>query len=87
MKNITFALEAFEQFNDWAVEDKKIHRKIVTLINDILREPFTGLGKPEPLKHELSGYWSRRITDEHRLVYEVTETEIIILSCRFHYDD
>lgn len=86
MKNITFALEAFEQFNDWAAQDKKIHRKTITLINDILRQPFTGLGKPEPLKHELSGYWSRRITDEHRLVYEVTETEIIILSCRFHYD-
>ncbi|MDZ8258689.1 Txe/YoeB family addiction module toxin [Nostoc sp. ChiQUE01b] len=87
MKNITFALEAFEQFNDWAAQDKKIHRKIITLINDIVRQPFTGIGKPEPLKHELSGYWSRRITDEHRLVYEVTETEIIILSCRFHYDD
>jgi toxin YoeB len=87
MKNITFAPEAFEQFNDWAAQDKKIHRKIVTLINDILHQPFTGLGKPEPLKHELSGYWSRRITDEHRLVYKVSETEIIILSCRFHYDD
>ncbi len=87
MKNITFAPEAFDQFNDWAAQDKKIHRKIINLINDILRQPFTGLGKPEPLKHELSGYWSRRITDEHRLVYGVTETEIIILSCRFHYDD
>jgi len=87
MKNITFAPKAFEQFNDWAAQDKKIHRKILTLINEILREPFTGLGKSEPLKHELSGYWSRRITDEHRLVYEVTDTEIIILSCRFHYDD
>ncbi|WP_017317061.1 Txe/YoeB family addiction module toxin [Mastigocladopsis repens] len=87
MKNITFAPEAFEQFNDWTTQDKKIHRKIITLINDILRQPFIGLGKPEPLKHELSGYWSRRITDEHRLVYKVTETEIIILSCRFHYDD
>ena len=87
MKNITFAPEAFEQFNDWAAQDKKIHRKIITLINDIVRQPFTGLGKPEPLKHELQGYWSRRITDEHRLVYEVTETEIIILSCQFHYDD
>ncbi|MBD2167656.1 Txe/YoeB family addiction module toxin [Calothrix membranacea FACHB-236] len=87
MQNITFAPEAFAQFNEWATEDKKIHRKIISLINDILRQPFTGLGKPEPLKHELSGYWSRRITDEHRLVYKVTETEIIILSCRFHYDD
>ena len=87
MKNITFAPEAFEQFNDWVTQDQKVHRKIITLINDILRQPFAGLGKPEPLKHELSGYWSRRITDEHRLVYEVTDTEIIILSCRFHYDD
>jgi toxin YoeB len=87
MRNITFAPEAFEQFNDWAAQEKKIHRKIVNLINDVLRQPFAGLGKPEPLKHELSGYWSRRITDEHRLVYKVTETEIIILSCRFHYDD
>lgn len=87
MKNITFTLEAFDQFNDWVAEDKKVHRKIIILINDILRQPFAGLGKPEPLKHELSGYWSRQITDEHRLVYEVTDTEIIILSCRFHYDD
>ena len=87
MRNITFAPEAFEQFNNWIAQDKKIHRKIITLINDILREPFTGLGKPESLKYELSGYWSRRITDEHRLVYKVTETEIIILSCQFHYDD
>lgn len=87
MRNITFAPEAFEQFNDWAARDKKIHRKIINLINDILRQPFIGLGKPEPLKYELNGYWSRRITDEHRLVYRVTETEITILSCRFHYDD
>lgn len=87
MRNVTFTPEAFEHFNDWATQDKKIHRKIITLINDTLRQAFTGLGKPEPLKHELKGYWSRRITDEHRLVYKVTETEIIILSCRFHYDD
>ena len=87
MRNVTFAPEAFEQFNDWAAQDKKTHRKIINLINDILRQPFVGLGKPEPLKYELNGYWSRRITDEHRLVYRVTEIEITILSCRFHYDD
>ena len=87
MRNITFAPEAFEQFNDWAAQDKKTHRKIINLINDILRQPFAGLGKSEPLKYELNGYWSRRITDEHRLVYRVTEIEITILSCRFHYDD
>lgn len=72
MKNITFALEAFEQFNDWAAQDKKIHRQIITLINDIIRQPFTGLGKPEPLKHELSVYWSRRITDEHRFELSIS---------------
>jgi toxin YoeB len=71
MRNITFAPEAFEHFNGWAAQDDKIHRKIITLINDIIRQPFTGLGKPEPLKHDLKGYWSRRITDEHRLVYKV----------------
>ena len=87
MRNITFTPEAFDNFNGWAIQDKKIYRKIITLINDMLRQPFTGLGKPESLKHDLQGYWSRRITDEHRLVYKVSETEIIILSCRFHYDD
>jgi toxin YoeB len=51
-----------------------------------LRHPFSGIGKPEPLKHQLKGYWSRRINDEHRLVYKITETEIIIISCKFHYD-
>ena len=86
MRNIVFAPKAFEQFNSWAKEDKKIYAKIVQLINDTLRQPFAGLGKPEPLKHELKGCWSRRITDTHRLVYKVTETELIILSCRFHYD-
>ncbi|MEL7329343.1 MAG: Txe/YoeB family addiction module toxin, partial [Cyanobacteria bacterium J06559_1] len=76
----------FDQFNFWASQDKKTHRKIVSLINDVLRQPFEGLGKPEPLKHDLKGCWSRRITDEHRLVYKVTESSIIILSCRFHYE-
>ncbi|MCH2245601.1 MAG: Txe/YoeB family addiction module toxin [Crocosphaera sp.] len=62
-----------------------MYKKIVELINDILRQPFSGLGKPEPLKHNLKGYWSRRINDEHRLIYQVTDTEIIIISCKFHY--
>lgn len=85
MKNITFLPEAFDEFSAWAIQDKKVYRRIIKLINDILRQPFTGIGKPEPLKHELKGYWSRRITDEHRLVYQVTETSIVIVSCRFHY--
>lgn len=86
MRNIVFDQKAFQQFNNWANEDKKTYRKIVDLINDVLRHPFSGIGKPEPLKNNLKGYWSRRITNEHRLVYKVTDTEIIIISCQFHYD-
>jgi len=76
----------YNDFTNWATEDKKIHKKIITLIKDVGRSPFVGLGKPEPLKHQLKGYWSRRITDEHRLVYKMTETSIIIASCKYHYD-
>ncbi|MCA2665714.1 MAG: Txe/YoeB family addiction module toxin [Microcystis sp. M048S1] len=65
--------------------DKKVDAKIVSLIKDVQREPFSGLGKPEALKHELSGLWSRRITKEHRLVYSVSDQEIVIISCKFHY--
>jgi len=85
MRRIAFLPQAFEDFNRWSVEDKKIYGKVVDLIKDTLRTPFSGPGKPEPLKHELKGLWSRRITDEHRLVYKVTEEEIVIYSCRFHY--
>lgn len=85
MRNIVFDRKAFQQFNQWATENKKIYGKIVELIDETLRQPFSGIGKPEPLKHSLKGYWSRRITNEHRLVYRVTETEIIIISCKFHY--
>ena len=84
-RKIVFEASAFEDFNEWAKLDKKIYRKIVELIKDIDRSPFLGLGKPEPLKHELSGYWSRRINDRHRLVYKVTDTEVIIISCKYHY--
>ena len=86
MRKVVFEFSAFEAFNDWAKQDKKIHKKIVELIHDINRSPFTGIGKPEPLKYELSGYWSRRINEEHRLVYKVTDTEIIIIACRYHYE-
>ncbi|NET41662.1 Txe/YoeB family addiction module toxin [Okeania sp. SIO2B3] len=67
------------------IEDKKIYIKIVNLIKDIQRDPFSGLGKPEALKYDLSGLWSRRITQEHRLVYSVSDEEIVIISCKFHY--
>ena len=84
MKQVAFEEKAFEDFTNWATQDKKLYTKIIALIKDIKRSPFLGLGKPEPLKHELSGYWSRRINDEHRLVYKVTDTTIIIASCKYH---
>jgi len=67
MRKISFLPEAFDQFNLWPRENKKIHSRITELIKDIGRNPFSGIGKPEPLKHELKGLWSRRITDEHPL--------------------
>ena len=85
MRKVAFLPRSFEEFNQWAIEDKKIYTKIVTLIKDIERDPFSGLGKPEALKHNLSGLWSRRITQEHRLVYHVSPEEIVIVSCKFHY--
>ncbi|MDB9314112.1 Txe/YoeB family addiction module toxin [Spirulina sp. CS-785/01] len=84
-RQIIFEASAFEDFNEWVKQDKKIYRKILQLIKDIERSPFERLGKPEPLKYELSGYWSRRINNEHRLVYQVTEGEIIIVACKYHY--
>ncbi len=86
MKNIVFEPQAFQDFNNWAREDKKIYGKIVNLISDKLRIPFDGISKPEPLKYDLKGYWSRRISDEHRLVYKVNEDAVIIVGCRFHYE-
>jgi len=86
MKRVIFEASAFEDFVGLATEDKKVYVKIVTLIRDIQRSSFTGLGKPEPLRHELKGYWSRHITEEHRLVYKVTEDAVIIASCKYHYD-
>jgi toxin YoeB len=76
---------AFEDFSHWSKNDSKLLKKIFELLNNIQKEPFTGLGKPEQLKYDLSGYWSRRINEEHRLVYKIENEEIIIVSCRFHY--
>jgi len=83
--NLTFTEDSWNDYIYWQRSDKHILKKINQLIKDIKRDPFNGLGKPEPLKHGLSGCWSRRITDEHRLVYEVTEYSIIVISCRYHY--
>ena len=85
MRRVAFVPAAFEDFTQWSRTDKKIYSRVVNLIKDIERDPFKGLGKPEILKHDLKGLWSRRITDIHRLVYEVTEVEIVIISCKFHY--
>jgi toxin YoeB len=82
---IAFDPEAFEDFQAWAVEDKKVFARIGSLIKDIMRSPLAGIGKPEPLKYKLSGCWSRRITDEHRLVYKVEKDTVYILSCKYHY--
>ena len=70
MRQVVFEQSAFMEFTEWASLDKKLYKRIVDLITDALRQPFSGLGKPEPLKHELKGYWSRRINNEHRLIYK-----------------
>jgi len=83
---ITFSPNSWEEYVSWQTEDKKMLRKINELIKDIKRNPFEGKGKPEPLKYDLSGYWSRRIDREHRLVYHFSGNELQIISCRYHYD-
>jgi toxin YoeB len=83
---IVFSKNAWEDYTSWLSEDKKMLRKINDLIKDIQRNQYTGTGKPEPLKYDLAGLWSRRIDREHRLVYQVTRHEILIYSCRYHYD-
>lgn len=85
MRKVTFSLKAFEQYQEWQLVDKKITQKINALILETIRNPFEGSGKPEALKHELQGYWSRRINLEHRLVYKVTDDAIIIIACKYHY--
>jgi toxin YoeB len=83
---LTFSENAWEDYLSWQTEDKKMLKKIHELIKDIQRHPFDGIGKPEPLKFDLKGLWSRRIDREHRLVYQVVENELLIYSCRYHYD-
>jgi toxin YoeB len=83
--NKIFSDIAWDQYLFWQSEDTKIAKKINDLIRDIERNGDAGLGKPEPLKHELTGYWSRRITDVHRLIYSVDENTIYIASCKGHY--
>lgn len=84
-RNVTFSPSALADLEYWKNANADILKKIIALVIDVAENPFTGLGKPEPLKHQLKGKWSRRITQDHRLVYEVTDTEIIVYACRFHY--
>ena len=84
--NLIFTDEAWESYLYWQAYDKNILKKINAMIKEIMRATFEGIGKPEPLRYELSGYWSRRITSEHRLVYKIAHDDLIILSTRYHYD-
>ncbi len=86
MMKIMFSKNSWEDYIFWQTNDKKMLRKINELIKDIRKTPFEGKGKPEPLKYDLSGFWSRRIDREHRLVYQVEEKKILIYSCWYHYD-
>lgn len=85
MRNITFTPLAYSDYLNWLVTDRKMFLKITDLIREAAKNPFQGLGKPELLKHNLSGYWSRRIDHEHRLIYSVTDSAIEIICCRYHY--
>jgi toxin YoeB len=82
---IVFAERAWEDYLYWQQTDRQILQRINRLIREIQRQPFAGIGKPEPLKHGLSGYWSRRINDEHRMVYKVEDDELRLAQLRFHY--
>ena len=83
---LTFSSKALANFLYWQKTDQSMITRINRLIKDIQREPYTGIGKPEPLKHSLAGYWSRRINDEHRIVYKVEEDQIFIAQLRYHYE-
>lgn len=83
--NLIFSDHTWEDYCYWETADSKILIRINTLIKDIKRSPCKGIGKPEPLKHAFSGYWSRRINDEHRLIYKVTNDAIFIAQLRYHY--
>lgn len=81
-----FVEESWEDYLFWQKTDKKVLRKINSLLKEISRNPYSGLGKPEALKHKYRGFWSRRINREHLLIYSVFNDEIRIVKCRFHYD-
>jgi len=83
---LVFRPHGWDDYLYWQAQDRKTLNRINRLIKDILRDPFDGLGKPEALRHEYQGFWSRRIDEEHRLVYAVEVKRIVIIACRFHYE-
>jgi toxin YoeB len=83
--HLTWTLAAWSDCEHWQGQDKKTLRRINGLLKDCLRHPFEGIGKPEPLRENLSGYWSRRIDDTHRLVYAVDGAALVVIACRYHY--
>ena len=87
MSSITFSEAAFEEYLYWQSQDRKTLKRINTLLKDVSRNPFEGIGKPEPLKGDLSGLWSRRIDDVNRLIYRIGDGEIEVYQCKGHYDD
>ncbi len=86
MRAIRFVPDAWDAYLYWQDQDKKTLRRLNQLITAASRDPFNGIGKPEPLRGELSGYWSRRINEANRLVYRASDKELVIIACRFHYD-
>ena len=83
--NLSWTLSAWDDYQYWQSIDKKKIKRINQLIKAILRDPFNGIGNPEALKHDLKGYWSRRIDGEHRLVYKLSKEALIVVACRYHY--
>ena len=86
IKRIQWDIDAWEEYCDWQRVNKAALKKINQLIRDILLDPFDGLGKPEPLKEDLSGFWSRRIDEENRLIYAVEQDVVVLISCKGHYE-
>ena len=82
---LIFSEHAWEDYLYWQRTDKKVLRRVNALLKEVQRSPFTGVGKPEPLRHNLSGYWSRRVTDEHRLIYKIEGDGLLIVQLRYHY--
>jgi toxin YoeB len=85
MRSIVLTEQSLEDLKHWLLNDVRLLRKVFDLMESMLRDPFAGIGKPEALKGDLSGFWSRRINEEHRIVYKVTQDSLILASCRSHY--